>query len=208
MPRAEDRGHAIARLQEKRSGVRRAEEWRGCPAAGRIRPLRGDRDGTHPCPSVCGVSTAHELLPAVVQVEGQAARGREGDQALSCSGHALCARIGASEAEQGRQAAPARALSHARSGGAAGRDKGRPDRAWHARRCPRRQDRGEISVCTITGTGRGSVRKGAWQERAFAASSASSTGDCANPTRNGFACRPCSIRTSRTSSAGLRPSHA
>ena len=41
----------------------------------------------------------------------------------------------------------------------------------------------------------------------FAASSAPSTGDCANPTRNGFACRPCSIRTSRTSSAGLRPSH-
>ena len=41
-----------------------------------------------------------------------------------------------------------------------------------------------------------------------AASSAPSTGDCANPARNGFACRPCSIRTSRTSSAGLRPIYA
>ena len=49
----------------------------------------GDRDGAHDGASLCGGSAARELLPAVVQAEGEAARGREGDQALSCSGDAL-----------------------------------------------------------------------------------------------------------------------
>ena len=45
VPRTEDRGDALARLQEERSGVRRAEERRGRAAAGRLRPLRRHRDG-------------------------------------------------------------------------------------------------------------------------------------------------------------------
>ena len=86
-------------------------------------------------------------------------RGRESDQALLCSGHALCARTGASKVEQRRQTASSRALSHARSRGPAGRDEERPDGARHARRRPSGQARGS---CQPTGSGneRGSVREG------------------------------------------------
>ncbi|MCK1667925.1 transposase family protein [Bradyrhizobium sp. 153] len=38
---------------------------------------------------VCCISAAHQLLPAILQAEGQATRGSESDQALSCSSHAL-----------------------------------------------------------------------------------------------------------------------
>ena len=63
-----------------------------------------------------------ELLPAVVQAEGEAARGRQGHQALSCSGDTLRARACSSEGDQGRQGTLAGNASHARSGGASGRD--------------------------------------------------------------------------------------
>ncbi len=77
--------------------------------------------------------TAHKLLPAVIQAKGKTARGCESDQTLSCSGHALCACVGAPQARQGGQNAPARTLSHARPGGSAGGDASRPDRAWRTR---------------------------------------------------------------------------
>ena len=89
VPRAEDRGDAVARLQEERPGVRRAEERCRRAPAGRLRPLRWRRDGTRDGAPLCGGTAVRELLPAVVQVEGEAARRREGDQALSCSGDAL-----------------------------------------------------------------------------------------------------------------------
>ena len=43
------------------------------------------RDG----PPLRGGTAVRELLPAVVQAEGEATRRREGDQALSCSGDAV-----------------------------------------------------------------------------------------------------------------------
>src|SRR5258706_197110 len=117
VPHAKDRGDKVARIQEERSGVRRAEERRGRAAAGRLWPFRRHRDGSHSGSSVRRITVAHQLLPTVVQVEEQAAGGREGDQALSSSGDALCARIGAFKSEQGGQKTFARAISHARSGG-------------------------------------------------------------------------------------------
>jgi hypothetical protein len=94
--------------------------------------------------------------------EGQAAGRREGDQTLSCSGHALCSGVGASEAERGGQAASARTLSHTRSGRAAGRDEGCPDGVGRARRSQSWQDRCG-TVHTTTSAGCGSIRKGARQ---------------------------------------------
>jgi len=54
-------------------------------------------------------AAACELLSAVVQTEGEAARGRQGHQALS-AGHAVSAGAGASQGRQGDQTAACQAL--------------------------------------------------------------------------------------------------
>ena len=52
-------------------------------------PFRRRGDGARAGSLVCPVTAAHQLFPTVVQVEEQAAGGREGDQALQSTGHAL-----------------------------------------------------------------------------------------------------------------------
>src|ERR1700693_5190304 len=127
-------------------------------------PLRWLRDGEPNRPPLCRCPASRELLPAVIQAEGQAAGRRKGDQALPRSGYALRACAGASESRQGGQAASARDLSHARSRGASGRGACRPDRTRHTRRSPGDERRRRSRPQTTTGAGCGEVREGAWQD--------------------------------------------
>src|SRR5215211_1946497 len=87
--RAEARGDAIACLQEERPSLRRAEERRGRPTTDGIWPVRRCRDGARDGQALRGGPALRELLPAVVQAEGEAARRRQGDQALSFSVNTL-----------------------------------------------------------------------------------------------------------------------
>ena len=120
--RTETRGDTIASLQKERSSLRRAEERRGRPTIDGIWPVRRRRDGSRDGPALRGGTALRELLPAIVQAEGEASRRRQGDQALSQSVDALRASSGTSDGHRGREEAVARAVPHARSRGAAGRD--------------------------------------------------------------------------------------
>src|SRR5580704_13455984 len=74
VPRAEARGDTLACLQEERPGVRRAEERCGRAPADGLRPLRRRRNGRRDGSPLCGGPAVRQLLPAVVQVEGEASR--------------------------------------------------------------------------------------------------------------------------------------
>src|SRR5207248_10892181 len=87
--RTEARSDTLACVQEERSGVRRAEEWCRRPPPDGLRPLRRPRNGARDGPPLCGGTALRQLLPAVVQAEGEAPRRGESDQALSCSVDAL-----------------------------------------------------------------------------------------------------------------------
>src|ERR1700694_4019910 len=104
VPRTEARGDTLACLQEERSGVRRAEErCRRAPPDG-LWPLRRPRNGAHDGTALCGGTALRQLLPAVVQAEGEAPRRSESDQALSSSVDALFAGACGSERARGREA--------------------------------------------------------------------------------------------------------
>src|SRR6202048_5631860 len=103
----EARGDTLAGLQEERSGVRRAEEWCRCASPDGLRPLRRRRDGARDGPPLCGGTALRQLLPAVVQAEGEAPRRGESDQALSCPVDALSTCAGASQGDRGREEAAA-----------------------------------------------------------------------------------------------------
>jgi hypothetical protein len=62
---------------------------------------RGSRGGASARLPLCGVATLRELLPALLQAEGEEARGRQDHQALSRTGDALRAGPGASGPRQG-----------------------------------------------------------------------------------------------------------
>jgi hypothetical protein len=85
VPRTEARNNALASLQEKRPGVRRAVERCSRAALDGLRPLRWRRNGGRDEPPLCGCPALRQLLPAVLQTEGEASRRGESDQALSCS---------------------------------------------------------------------------------------------------------------------------
>src|SRR6516164_4193220 len=89
VPSTADRGDAVTRLQEERSGVRGAEERRGGAAVRRLRAVRWGPDGPRDGASLRSGAPARELLPAVIQAQGEAPRGREGHQTLSSAGHAV-----------------------------------------------------------------------------------------------------------------------
>jgi hypothetical protein len=86
--RADARSDAIACLQEERPGFRRAEERCSRPAIDGVWPIPWRRDGAGDGSAVRGGTALRELLPAVVQAEGKAARRRQSDQTLSRSVHA------------------------------------------------------------------------------------------------------------------------
>src|SRR5450432_930312 len=69
--RAQKIDDAVARLQEERSGIRRAEERCCGAAADGLRPLRRYRDGAGDGATLRGGTAARELLPAFIQVEGE-----------------------------------------------------------------------------------------------------------------------------------------
>src|SRR5436190_18689962 len=79
-------------------------------------------DGPGDGAPLCVGATARELLSAVVQTQGETPRRRKGDQAVSPAGDAVRACPGPPKAAEGDQATAARDVSHARSGGASGRD--------------------------------------------------------------------------------------
>src|ERR1700752_1446537 len=108
VPRTEARGDTLACLQEERSGVRRAEErCRRAPPDG-LWPLRRPRNGgARDEPPLCGGTALRQLLPAVVQAEGEAPRRGESDQALSCPVDALSTCAGASQGDRGCEEAAA-----------------------------------------------------------------------------------------------------
>ena len=64
----------LACLQEERSGVRRAEEWCGRTSFNGLRSLRRLGDGAHNGPPLCRGTALCQLLPAIVQAEGEAPR--------------------------------------------------------------------------------------------------------------------------------------
>jgi hypothetical protein len=61
-------------LQEERSSLRRAEEWCRRPPPHGLWPLRWHRDGPCDGPPLCGGTALRQLLPTVVQAEGEAPR--------------------------------------------------------------------------------------------------------------------------------------
>ena len=64
--RAQNMEVTRARLQEKRSSLCRAKEWRHRSPSCRIRSLRGGRDGLCADPSLWRISTPYELFSAVL----------------------------------------------------------------------------------------------------------------------------------------------
>src|SRR6516165_6689854 len=50
-----------------------------------LRPLRWRRDGARDEPALCSGTALRQLLPAILQAEGEASRRGKSDQALSCS---------------------------------------------------------------------------------------------------------------------------
>src|SRR6516164_10270456 len=122
VPSTADRGDAVTRLQEERSGVRGAEERRGGAAVRRLRAVRWGPDGPRDGASLRSGAPARELLPAVIQAQGEASRGREGHQTLSSAGHTVRTCPGTSETRTSDQAPSARDLPHSRSRATAGRD--------------------------------------------------------------------------------------
>jgi hypothetical protein len=76
-----------------------------------MRAVARPRDGT----SLRGGAPARELLPAVVQAQGEASRGREGHQTLSSAGHTVRMCSGTSETRTSGQAPSAPDVSDSRS---------------------------------------------------------------------------------------------
>jgi hypothetical protein len=88
MPQSRNRGgDALASLQEERSGFR--QQKNGAILHRLVGYVPRHRSGTNAGSPVRGRSAAHQLLPALIQAEGEAPRGRQGDQALSSSGDTI-----------------------------------------------------------------------------------------------------------------------
>ncbi len=206
--RSRSRARAPIRRTIRPSSSKR--RWRGRTAPCRLRSLRRDRCGRRVGPSVCGFSAAYELLPAVLQAEGQAARRREGDQTLSCSGHALFY---------------ARALAHPKLTKAVKRRlhelyrtldpvvllaemRDAQTELGTRARVDCRASKIAAVLCTPPPAPDAAAFAKGLGKAVLALSSAPSIGACTSPTRNGCGCHRCSILASRRSTAGSRPSHA
>src|SRR6185503_5089615 len=100
----------------------RAKKWRHCAQALGLSALRGlgGRQSDHA--PVWGIQSVRELLPAIVQTGWQAARRRQGDQALSSAANALRATPTVGQYPDAGQEQAARDLSRTRSVEASGGD--------------------------------------------------------------------------------------
>src|SRR5262249_36080739 len=73
--------HALSPLPQERPSLGRTEERRDRPQDGRLPALDRRYGGDRPGEALCGEPAVRELLPAVVQAGGEAARRRLGGQA-------------------------------------------------------------------------------------------------------------------------------
>jgi hypothetical protein len=110
------------------------EQKNGAVVRRLVGTVRWGRDGPRDGASLCGSAPIRELLPAVVQAQGETSRGREGHQTLSSAGHTVRTCAGTPETRPSGQAPSARGIPHSRSRATACRD---PCGAGRARRADR-----------------------------------------------------------------------